>query len=316
MTRRILLSIAVLLGIAGATQAQKVMTPPHVMVVPDLIYCKSQGYVQQFNNNGVTETIPDYERAMSEDGTLHSALTQIEQLITDRNPDIVIVDLQEAINNSKADAAMSAANFGDDSESVEEAIIRNSNADILVKVNFDIVKHGPQYQVSYTLTGTDAYTNRKFAPVEGLGKPSTSANPVVLLREAVYENMQPFLDKMLSYYSGMVKNGRMVAFDIKITGNSSVRMNSKVGQYTLREQIDDFMYDNSVEGKGTERVKAGATFIQYEGVYIPLVQTIRNRQRKQSAKDVADRLVQFLEGQSIHAEAKVRGLGKVNIYIK
>ena len=50
MTRRILLSIAVLLGIAGATQAQKVMTPPHVMVVPDLIYCKSQGYVQQFNN--------------------------------------------------------------------------------------------------------------------------------------------------------------------------------------------------------------------------------------------------------------------------
>ena len=47
--------------------AQKAMTPPHVMVVPDLIYCKAHGYVQQFDNNGITETVPDYERALSED---------------------------------------------------------------------------------------------------------------------------------------------------------------------------------------------------------------------------------------------------------
>ena len=316
MTKRIFLSIAVLLCCGGFAMAQKALTPPHIMIVPDLIYCKANGFTKQFNNNGTTETIPDYERAISEDGTLHAALTQIAQLITDRNSEFVIVDLHQAIDNMKNDAAMSQANFGDDSESVEEAIIRNSNSDILVKVNFDMIKHGPQSQVQYTLKGVDAYTNQTFAPIEGLGQPSTSANPVVLLREAVYNNMNPFLSKMLAYYNNMVKGGRMVAFNIKITGNSSVRMNSKVGQYTLREQIDDFMYDNSVEGKGTERVKAGATFIQYEGVYIPLIQTIRNRQRKQGAKDVADRLVQFLESNSIHAESKIIGLGKVNIYIK
>ncbi len=311
--KRIFFVIFALLLCCGSF-AQKAMTPPHVMVVPDLIFCKANGYIRQFNNNGITETIPDYERALSEDPSLHAVLTQIKQLIAENNSDIVLIDLIEAINNAKADHAMSEANFGDQSESIEESIIRNSEADILIKVQYDIAQHGPQYQISYTLNGTDAYTNRNFAPVEGMGKPSTSANPVVLLREAVYDNMKPFLDLMLSYYNNMITKGRMVAFDIKTTGG--VNMNTKVGQYTLREQIEDFLYDNSVDGNGLERVKGGNTFLQYQGVYIPLVTTIRGRQRKQGAKDVAQKLVNFLEENGVNADFKIRGLGKVNIYIR
>ncbi len=314
--RKIFIGLASMLMIVGSSFAQKMMTPPHVMVVPDLIYCKSHGFTQQFNNNGITEIIPDYERALSEDPSLHAVLTQIAQLITDRNSDIVIVDIIEAINNAKADRAMAAANAGDESESVDESIIRNSEADILVKVQFDLVKNGPQYSVSYVLNGTDAYTNRNFAPVSGLGKPSTSANPVALLREAVFENMEAFTGKLLSYYTSMVTKGRMVAFEIKTTSSTSVTMNSKVGQYTLREQIEDFLYDNSVDGNGLERVQSGNTFLRYQGVYVPLISTIRGRQRKQGAKDVAQKLVNYLESNGVTAEYKIRGLGKVNIYIK
>ena len=314
--RKIFISLATMLMIVGSSFAQKPMTPPHVMVVPDLIYCKSHGFTQQFNNNGSTEVIPDYERALSEDPSLHAVLTQIAQLITDRNSDIVIVDIIEAINNAKADRAMAAANAGDESESVDESIIRNSEADILVKVQFDLVKNGPQYSVSYVLNGTDAYTNRNFAPVSGLGKPSTSANPVALLREAVFENMEAFTGKLLSYYTSMVTKGRMVAFEIKTTSSTSVTMNSKVGQYTLREQIEDFLYDNSVDGNGLERVQSGNTFLRYQGVYVPLISTIRGRQRKQGAKDVAQKLVNYLESNGVTAEYKIRGLGKVNIYIQ
>ena len=310
--KRILTIAIALLAITGSVWAQKAMTPPHVMVVPDMIYCKAHGYVS--NQEGVES--PDYEKAMSEDPTLHSVLIQVAQLISDRNPDIVIVDLLEAINSAKNDAAMAAANSGDQYESVEESIIRNSEADILIKVQYDLLKNGPQYQVSYTITGTDAYTNRMFAPIEGMGAPSTSANPVVLLREAVYQNMDAFLAKVLQYYQGMVTKGRMVAFDIKTTESAGLSMNSKVGDITLHEFIEDFMFDNSVDGNGTERVKSGATFMQYQGVYIPLIQTIRGRQRKQGAKDVAQKLVNELANKGVTAEFKVRGLGKVNLYIK
>ena len=314
--KRIIYFLTLLMMSAITVSAQKQMSPPHVMIVPDLIYCKTNGYVQQFDNMGVVETVPDYEKALTEDPSLPAALMQVAQLITDHNSDTVIVDLIEAINNAKADAAMAAANGGDVSESVDEAVIRASEADILVKVQFDLLKHGPQYQVSYTITGTDAYTNQAFAPISGMGAPSTSANPVVLLREAVFANMDAFLDKMLSYYAGMATKGRMVAFEIKTTAGSSVNMNSKVGEYTLREQIEDFLYDNSVEGKGLERVQSGSTFMKYQGVYIPLIATIRGRQRKQGAKDVAQRLVNYLAENNVTAEYKIRGLGKVNIYIK
>lgn len=314
--KRYLLFLITLFTMAGGCFAQKAMTPPHIMIVPDLIYCKSHGYVQKFNNMGTTEIVPDYEKALSDDPTLHAALIQVAQLITDRNADIVIVDLLEAINNAKADAAMAAANDGDQGESVDEAIIRNSDADIIIKVQYSIVKNGPQNQLSYTITGTDAYTNRMFAPVSGMGTPSTSASPAILLREAVYANMDDFLRKVLSYYSSMLTKGRMIALDIKTTSTASVNMNSKVGEYTLREQIEDFLYDNSVDGNGLERVKGGSTFLQYEGVYVPLISTIRGRQRKQGAKDVAQKLVNFLGQYNVNAEYKIRGLGKVNIYIK
>ncbi len=315
--RHILTILAAVAVCAPAAMAQrKLMTPPHVMVVPDMIYCKNHGYIQTFDNMGVAEEVPDYERALKEDPSLHSALTQIAQLMTDRSPNIVIVDLLEAINLAKEDAAMNTANGGDESESIEEAIIRNSNSDILVKVQFDLLKTGPNYRVAYTLRGTDAYTAQMFAPFEGVGPDATSANPVLLLREAIYGGMDGFLNKILTYYQKMTTTGRMVAFDIKITNTSALRMGSRIGDLTLRELIDDFLYDNSVDGGGLERMKGGETFMQYSGVYIPLTYTLRGRQRRQGAKDVAQKLVNHLAENGIQADFKVKGLGKVNIYIR
>ncbi len=307
--------VYLMLFVCTALNAQTIMSPPRVMIVPDNIYCKTHGFMESFDNMGVTEEVPNYERALSEDATLHNVLVQVANLITDRNESIVIVDLLDAINKAKEDEAMNMGNDGDASESIDEAIIRNSEADILVKVQYDIVKNGPQRQIAYTITGTDAYTSQMFAPIEGMGKPSTAVSPTVLLREAVYGNMEAFLAKMLSYYQNMVTHGRMVAIDIKTTTGSAVTMGSKQGDYTLREHIEDFIYDNSVDGNGTERMRTGDTFIQYQGVYIPLTATIRGRQRKQGAKDVAQRLVRFLEEKGVSATFKVRGLGKVNIYI-
>lgn len=316
MIRKTLLLVTLLLTAVGGVSAQKSMTPPTVMIVPDMIYCKANGFTREFNNMGVTEIIPDYERALSEDASLHSALTQIAQLINDRNKGFVIMDLDQAINLAKQDAAMSAANGGDTSESVEEAIIRNSNADIIIKLQFDLLKTGPSYRVSYTLRGTDAYTGNNFAPLEGTGPNATNSNPVVLLREAIYGSMDGFLDKLLAYYQGMITRGRMVSFDIKTTAGSSVRMSTRLGEGTLAEIIDDFLYDNSVDGGGLEQMKGGDTFAQYQGVYIPLTANIRGRERRQGAKDVAQKLVNHLNGFGITADYKVVGLGKVNMFIR
>lgn len=317
--RKVIASVVLMMimfATAVETTAQKVMTPPVVMIVPDMIYCKSHGYVASLNNVNNIEEVPDYEKALAEDPTLHSAVTQIAQLITERNSDIVVIDLQEAINLAKEDAQMNSANGSDQSETIEEQIIRNSNADIIIKLQFDLLKSGPSYRVSYTLRGTDAYTGQTFAPLEGVGPNSTSANPVILLREALYGGMDSFLKNILSHYNSMLTKGRMVALDITTTSVSPYNFNSKINDLTLREHIEDFLYDNSVDGGGLDRMKGGESFMQYQGIYIPLTVTIRGRQRRQGAKDVARRLVNHLADLGVDADYKIKGLGKVNIYIR
>lgn len=316
MKRTILLFACVLMGIS-AINAQKTMSPPTVMIVPDDIYCKSNGYTLSFNNQSSIETRPDYEKALTEDQTLHAVLLQIGQLITDRNSSIEIIDILTAINNYKADISMNESNFGSEAESVDEAIIRNSQADILIKINFTLLKNGPQRQVQWTMAGIDAYTSMQFAPISGVGQPATAASPAILVREAVFGQMDAFLQKMLGYYQRMSTNGRGISFNFKIIDGSSLSMNSKIGDYTLQEVIDDFLYDNSVDGNGLEKVRGGNTFLNYQCVYVPLMAEVRGRLRKQNANQIANKLSAYLEeNYNIQSEFKTIGLGKVNFYIK
>ncbi len=309
------LALVALVAVMLPAVAQRLMTPPHVLIVPDMLYCSNNGYIIDAEVGGTMRAVPDYERALAEDATLHNALMQVAQLINERNSDIVLVDLLETINLAKNDAEIADENGAAD-ETVAESIIRNSNADIIIKVNYDLLRNGPSYRISYTLQGTDAYTGRNFAPLEGVGAEATASNPVVLLREAIYGGMDSFLTKILAYYNGMRDHGRMVAFDITTAAGSGITMNSRVGDLSLREFIEDYLYDHSVDGSGTERVRGGDTFLHYDGVYIPLTTTVRGRQRRQGAKDVAQGLVNALADKGIEAGFKIVGLGRANIYIR
>ena len=306
-----------LLCLVLTVQAQKTMSPPSIMVVPDDIYCKTHGYTQPFNNRGVTEERPDYKRALTEDHDMHAVLTQIKELIMERNSKFRIIDLMTTIQSYEQAAVMNASNMADESESVDEAIIRNSNADVLIKVDFNIVKEGPERQAQFTITATDAYTNQQFAPVSGLGSPSTAASAATLMREAVFGKMDAFLQQVLNHYTNMLTDGRAVAFYFNIQQGSDTNMTTMVGEYSLGDVIDDLLYDNSVDGTGMEQVQGGDTFRYYNAVHIPLMADVRGRMRKQSAMNVAQRITRELQQKyQLECSCKMAGLGKVYIYIR
>ena len=314
--KRIFLLIP-LLCLALTMQAQKTMSPPTIMVVPDDIYCKTHGYTKPFNNRGTAEERPDYKRALTEDHNMHAVLTQIKELIMERNSKFKIIDLMTSIKSYEDALVMDAANMADESESVDEAIIRNSDADVLIKVDFNILKEGPERQAQFTITATDAYTNQQFAPVSGIGSPSTAANPAVLVREAIFGKMDAFLQQILNYYTNMLTDGRAVAFYFNIQQGAGVDMNTQTGEYPLGDVIDDMLYDNSVDGTGMEQVQGGDTFRYYRSVHIPLMADVRGRMRKQNAMNVARRIAQQLQQKyQIECSCKMAGLGKVYIYIK
>lgn len=324
--RKIFLAAAALLALgAGAfAQGRKAMSPPTIMIIPDDIYCNEHGYVVEFNDQGKKATRPDYGKALSTDADLQGILTQIASLIQERSSTIEIIDINSAINSSNMTEVLGMSNGGDESESIDEMIIRNANADFLVKVNFHEIKNGPFSQMQITLVGVDAYTGMQVAPVEGISQQTSSASTAVLAREAVFSKMDGFLEKMLTYYSNMIEGGRCAAFEFKTLDGSAYTMNSnitinldgKAEKMKLREAIDELLYLNSVDGKGLEKVRSGRTFLSYSSVYIPLFATVRGRERKQSATMVIDRIASELSNAGVECETKAIGLGKVYIYIK
>jgi len=325
MRKIFLVAAAALAMSAGAfAQGRKAMSPPTIMIIPDDIYCNEHGYVVEFNDQGKKSTRPDYGKALGSDANLQGILTQIASLIQERSSTIEIVDINSAINASNMTEVLGQSNGADDSESIDEMIIRNANADFLVKVNFHELKKGPFSQMQVTLIGVDAYTGFQVAPIEGLSQQTSSASAAVLAREAVFSKMDGFLEKMLTYYSNMIEGGRCAAFEFKILDGSAFNMNSnvtitldgKAEKMKLREAIDELLYINSVDGKGLEKVRGGRTFLSYSSVYVPLFATVRGRERKQSATMVIDRIASALSDAGIDCETKAIGLGKVYVYIK
>ena len=318
--------LSVLFTLLGAVDAEAqeadedpvaTMSPPRIMVIPGEVYCATHGYTYDFAGTDGTETRPDYKRAILEDTDLHPVLSQIKELIMERNSKMKIIDLLSTVQDYENTDAMNLLNAADESEAADEAIIRNADADVLIKVNYDVVRNGPRRQVQLTIIGTDAYTGQEFAPVSVTGSPSTSVSTASLVREAVYSKMDDFLRLVLSYYSNMQTDGRAVSFYFKIQEGSEVRMNTVVTDYTLAEVIEDKLYDQSVGGQGIEQSQMGETFLSYRAVHIPLMGDVRGRLRRQSALHVAQRIAQDLEQDlDLTCTCKQAGLGKVYVYIQ
>ena len=80
MKRLLILLFVVLITTLVFSQAKK----PTLMVVPSDLYCNQHGYMQTFSNQGSTEMVPDYKKALQNDSQLLTAITVIGQMMADR----------------------------------------------------------------------------------------------------------------------------------------------------------------------------------------------------------------------------------------
>lgn len=80
MNRIIALLFGIVMPMLAFSQAKK----PTLMVVPSDLYCNQHGYMQTFSNQGMTENVPDYKRALQNDPQLLTGITVIGQMMADR----------------------------------------------------------------------------------------------------------------------------------------------------------------------------------------------------------------------------------------
>lgn len=306
MRKSIFTIIAVLMCMAVYGQAKK----PTIMVVPSDVWCVQNDFSSTYDNQGVSETIPDYVKALQNDANLLLAIGKINSMMADRG--FPLKDLQsvtKSVNQKNAEDNMIQSKTSGASleENPIDRLRRVAKADIIMQLTYTINTMGPKYSVTYNLQGIDAYTNKQIAGVQGTGKQTFTAELPVMLEEAVMNNMDNFCDQLMVYFEDIQENGREVAVDIRVFDNGSgLDLETEFGGMELTEIIDDWMSDNTVSHV-FNKSDASETFIQYEQVRIPLYKV--NGQQMDTESFVRE-LRKFLRDKyKIESKVMTRGLG-------
>lgn len=307
MKKSIITIVAVILSFAALGQAKK----PTIMVVPSDVWCVQNNFSTTYNNQGVTETVPDYNKALQNDANLLLAIGKINSMMAERG--FPLKDLQsvtKSVNQKNAEDNMiqSKTSGAGLAENPIDRLRRVAKADIIMQLTYTLNVMGPKYSITYNLQGLDAYSNKQIAGAQGTGKQTFTAELPVLLEEAVVNNMDNFCNQLMTYFEDIQENGREVSVDIRVFDNGSgLDLETEFGGMELSEIIDDWMSDNTVSHV-FNKSDGSETFIQYEQVRIPLYKT--NGQQMDTESFVRELRKYLRDKYKIESKVMTRGLGR------
>lgn len=270
MKRILIFAISAAISLFNASAQEK---KPTIMVIPSDVWCIQNGFSTNFDNQGVEEVLPDYQKALRSDADLLLAISKINSLMADRGfPLKNLESVLKSINaqNAEDNLIQSKTSGASLAENPIDRLRRTAKADIIMQLTWTVNAIGPKRSVTYNLQGLDSYTDKQIAGSSGTGAQSFSSEIPVLLEEAVIANMDTFCNQLQAYFDDLLSHGREVAVDIRVFDNGSgLDLEAEYGDRELTEIIDDWMSENTVDHV-FNKSDASETFIRYEQVRIPI----------------------------------------------
>ena len=293
------------------------------MVVPADAFCERYGYVQQANAMGQTVSSPDYSRAMKENADIRTLVAAMADFMAKN--DFPIQSLEQELKRLQTEDAELAMMTGKNSgaevdETPLERLRRSAKADIILDLDYDVHRIGPQKQVTFNLQAIDAYSSKIISGNTGA---STAANvPLTsLLEECVLSFKDNFLSGLQHYFDDLFANGREISVTLLRYNNCPVDFEEEYEvngeEYELAEIIEAWMADNTVEGRFTTAAKS-ANRLRFNQVRIPLyAQNMNGRDVAIDAEAFVKPLVRMLKKApyKLTVGSAPRGLGDVWITI-
>lgn len=288
---------------------------PTLMVVPADNWCIANNYVDKINDQGTVKDVPNYKRALQNSSECYNVITKINTLMSDRSfplKDLSSV-LKSMANNTVMDIVTTSSSGAELAESTLDLIKRNSNADIILELNWQVNTVGPKKSITYSLAAKDSYTDKQIAGAQGTGSPSFSADLPVLLEEAVVANMDNFCAQLQAHFDDMMENGREVTMEVKVLEDGSgINLASEYEGEELTDIIDDWVSDNSVNHR-YNLSQGSNNFLKFEQIRIPLFQANgRPNDTRRWTRDLSKFLTTKYQ---ISSKVDIRGLGKAVLLI-
>lgn len=309
MKRVIIFLITIGVSLFAFSQAKK----PTLMVVPSDLYCNQHGYMQRFDNQGQTENVPDYKRALQNDPQLLTGITVIGQMMADRGFPLKLMEQElKSLNEESAEDALLTSKSGSDvAESPVDRLKKKSKSDIILQVTWLVNRTGPKYSLTFNLQGIDAYTNKQIAACQGTGDPTFSAELPVLIEESIANHLETFTTQLQNHFDDMFENGREITLRVKKWEDSEFDLESEFGGTELSDIIEDWVSANTVKGRFNTS-DATENFMYFEQVRIPLFD---ENQRAMDARRWTRGLINKLKTLGVPAKLMMKGLGQATIVI-
>ncbi len=267
LTLQLLTFAAVLtVGLSNA-QAKK----PTIMVVPSDAWCSKNGYMMEFDNQGIKVKVPDYKRAFQENTDLLLVISKINGLMAERG--FPLKNMESAIKTLESESAENAMTTSKSGAGIVETPVdklkKVAKADIIMQMTWSINQTGPKKSVTFNLQGLDAYTDKQIATAAGTGNPSFSAELPILLEEAVLAHIDGFNSQLQMHFDDMFANGREIIVRIKKFDSWPDDLETEFGGKELSSVIEEWMTQNTVKGRFSTS-DATESMMLFEQVRIPL----------------------------------------------
>lgn len=296
---------------------------PTIMIMPSDIYCNKHGYTIEFDDMSTVKTVADYKKAMQNDEALRLVIAKIQEMYATRG--YPVKDLEQELKSLEQENAemammMSKTSGATIAESPVDILKRTAKADILLDLDFSVETQGPKKYITFNLRGLDAYTSKVISSTAGTGEPSLTAQPELLLEEAVLAYIDKFNAQIMAHFKDIVENGREVEIMVRVWDTAPVDLEELFyidgEDLELLELIDFWMEDNTVNGMFSNADNS-ENFIKYEQVRIPLTYERRGKIRDMDTRRYVSNLRSYLSHEPFNLECKIyqRGLGEAWLII-
>lgn len=244
--------IVVAIVIFGATtlafsQAKK----PTLMVVPSDVWCNTNGYMMEFDNQGTKVKIPDYKRAFQENADLLLVIAKVGELMAERGFPLESMEgaLKTLSSESAEDALLTSKTGAGISESPIDKLKKTAKADIWMQVTWTINQIGPKKSITFILQGLDVYTDKQIAGASGTGNELIGATLPVMLQTAVLSHLDNFNVQLMAHFDDMFANGREIVIRIKKFDSWDGDLEKEYDGKELNSYIEEWLTKNCVKGR-------------------------------------------------------------------
>lgn len=309
--KRILLSIFIIAASVLPSFGQAAL--PSIMVIPSDAWCKTNGFLNAYENNGVTSYVADYRAALINSPELKTVISLINNKMTSEG--FRLVDLESTLKNIETENALNSvttSSMGDMmAETPREQMSRVAKADIWIEVNWYLTQMGPQKSLTFEMRALDSYSLKDVASAQGTSGKTYMVEIPVLVEEAVSSYFYDFTTQLKSYFEEILQNGREITLEIRVWENAGFNLDTDMGTDFLGYMIEDWVMENAAGGMKTPST-ASENILVFRGVRMP---NTTPEGRQVDARYWTRPLVRMLKENNISSKLYTKGLGQVTIVL-